>query len=79
MGFFGNNDRISHHELKKALYHLKGKEGFSDHHLRQIKETFRGDIDEDGSGSGISKEELKKGIHWLKEHPGQHHLSTHHI
>ncbi len=79
MAFFGNNERISHHELNKALYHLKEKEGFSDHQLGQIKETFRGDIDEKGSGSGISKDELKKGINWLKEHPGQHHLSSDHI
>ena len=79
MGFFGGSDHITHHEFKKALYHLKEKEGFSEHQLGQIKETFRGDLDEEGSGSGISKEELRKGIHWLKEHLGSHHLSQHNI
>ncbi len=79
MGFFGTSSRVSHHEFNKALYHLKEKEGFSEHQLEQVKQTFRGDLDEQGSGSGISKEELKKGIHWLKENPSQHHLSTDHI
>lgn len=79
MGFFGNNDHVSHHEIKKALYHLKDKEGFSDHQIRQVKEIFRGDLDEKGEGSGISRSELKKGIEWIKEHPNQHNLSSHHI
>ncbi len=79
MGFFGGSDRISHHEFKQALYHLKEKESFSEQQLEKIRETFHGDLDEEGSGSGISSEELKKGIHWLKEHPGSHHLSEHNI
>ena len=81
MGFFGNSggDHISHHELDKALYHLKEHEGFSDHHIDKVKQIFRGDMEESGVSKGISSHELKKGIEWLKDHPNEHHLSSDHI
>jgi hypothetical protein len=78
MGFFGGDDKITHHEFRKALFHLKEK-GFSETQIEQVVSTFRGDLDEEGSGSGISKEELRNGINWLKEHREGHHLDTHQI
>ena len=80
MGFFSNESHhVSHHELDKDLYHLKEKEGFSDHQIHQIKQAFRGDMEEAGAGKGISHDELRKGIEWFKDHQGEHHLSSEHI
>jgi len=78
MGFFGGSDKITHHEFKRALFHLKEK-GFSESQIEQVESVFRGDLDEEGSGSGISKDELKNGVEWLKEHPDNHHLDSHQI
>ncbi|MDO8482953.1 MAG: hypothetical protein Q7S86_04010 [bacterium] len=75
MGFFTPSDRVSRKEFKKALYKLR-THGFSHDEIDQIENVFRGDLHESGSSQGISKEEIKKGISWLKDHSGNHHLSS---
>ncbi len=74
MGFFTPSDRVSYKEFKKALYQLR-THGFSHVEINEIENVFRGDLYESGSSAGISKDELNKGISWLKDHPDNHHLS----
>lgn len=74
MGFFGESDRVSRKEFKKAIYKLR-THGFSHLEVDEVENVFRGDLHESGSSQGISKEEIKKGISWLKDHSGNHHLS----
>ena len=78
MGFFGGSDKITHHEFKRALFHLNEK-GFTESEREEVESAFRGDLDEEGPGSGISKDELKNGIAWLKDHPNSHHLDSHQV
>ncbi len=78
MGFFGSSERISREEFKRALFKLRAK-GFSNLEVDEIENTFRGDLEESGESAGISKEELKKGLRYLKEHKGNHHLSSEEI
>ncbi|PIQ68619.1 MAG: hypothetical protein COV91_03190, partial [Candidatus Taylorbacteria bacterium CG11_big_fil_rev_8_21_14_0_20_46_11] len=61
-------------EFKRALWKLRER-GFSDMERDEVENVFRGDIHESGSSSGISSDELKKGLHYLKHHPENHHLS----
>ena len=74
MGFFGEKDRVSRKEFKKAIYKLR-THGFSHLEVDEVENVFRGDLHESGSSQGISKEEIKKGISWLKDHTGNHHFS----
>jgi len=74
MGFFGSNKRVDHKEFKKALWKLH-EHGFSHLQIEEVENIFRGDLDESGASAGLSPEELSKGIHWLKEHRENHHLS----
>ena len=73
MGFFGSSRKVSAIDFKKALWTLREK-GFSQIEIDEIENVFRGDLYESEAGAGISKEEMKKGISWLKEHPENHHL-----
>lgn len=75
MGFFGSTN-ISKKRLEKILYRMKLKNGLSEHDIQEVKEVFRGDLDEHGSSKGISKDEMKNGISWLKDHRERHHLSS---
>ncbi|MEK7574828.1 MAG: hypothetical protein AAB511_01195 [Patescibacteria group bacterium] len=74
MGFFSGNDKVTYKEFRKVIFRLK-ESGFSETEREEVASAFRGDLHESSSGAGISKEEMKKGLHWLKEHPGHHHLS----
>ena len=69
------SDRVSSKEFKKAIYKLR-TQGFSHLEVDEVENVFRGDLHESGSSQGISKEEIKKGISWLKDHGGNHHLSS---
>jgi len=79
MGFFSSSDRIDRHEFKKALYKLRASGGFSNSEIDEVENLFRGDLNEDGSSAGISKEELRRGIDYLKKYRGNHHLSSEEI
>ena len=69
------SDRISREEFRKALYKLRVGGSFSNHEIDEVENVFRGDMNESGSSAGISKDELKTGLHYLKHHPENHHLS----
>lgn len=77
MGLFGfgggSGGHVSIKEFKKALWKLHEK-GFSNEQIDSIQNLFQGDLHESGFGAGISKEEMKKGIAYLREHPENHHL-----
>ena len=75
MGLFGSSGRFSREEFRKARYKLRADGSFSNHELDEIENVFRGDLHESGSSAGISAEEMKKGIDYLKRHPENHHLS----
>ena len=78
MGLFGDHERVSREEFKRALWKLHDK-GFSHEEVSEVESTFRGDLYEGGASAGISKEEIKKGIMWLKDHHGGLSLSSEHI
>ncbi|MDO8620161.1 MAG: hypothetical protein Q7R64_02330 [bacterium] len=66
---------ISRDEFRKALYKLKASGSFSNHEIDEVENIFYSSLHESGPSAGISSEELKKGIHYLKHHPENHHLS----
>ncbi len=66
---------ISRDEFRKALYKLKSGGSFSNHEIDEVENIFYSSLHESGPSAGISSEELKKGIHYLKHHPENHHLS----
>ncbi|HBV00848.1 MAG TPA: hypothetical protein DEF00_00440 [Candidatus Taylorbacteria bacterium] len=68
------SDKISREEFKKALWKLRG-DGFSNHEVDEVENVFRGDMREGGSSAGMSKDEMKQGLHYLRHHPENHHLS----
>ncbi|MEK7208201.1 MAG: hypothetical protein AAB699_01475 [Patescibacteria group bacterium] len=72
---FGS-DKISRKEFRRALYKLRTSGGFSNHEIDEVQNVFYSSLNESGSSAGISSEELKKGIRYLKEHRGNHHLSS---
>jgi len=69
------SDRISKDEFRKTLYKLRTSDGFSNHEINEVENVFRGDMRESGSSAGMSKEEMKQGLHYLRHHPENHHLS----
>ncbi len=68
------SDHISREEFRKALWKLRSN-GFSNHEIDEVENVFRGDMHESGSSAGISKGEMKQGLHYLRHHPENHHLS----
>lgn len=76
---FGGSGKISREEFKKALWKLRESGMFSNHEIDEVENVFRGDLSESGSSAGISKEEMKKGIEYLKKNHGNHHLSSEEI
>lgn len=69
------SDRISHDEFRKTLFKLREGGSFSHQELDEVKNVFHGDLSESGSSAGISGDELKRGLHYLRHHPEEHHLS----
>ena len=69
------SDRISKDEFRKTLYKLRTGGSFSNHEIDEVENVFRGDLRESGGSAGISKEEMKRGLHYLRHHPENHHLS----
>ncbi len=66
---------ISRDEFRKALYKLRTSGSFSNQEIDEVENVFYGSLHESGFSAGISPEELQKGIHYLKHHPENHHLS----
>ncbi len=66
---------ISRDEFRKALYKLRVNGSFSNHEIDEVENIFYSSLHESGPSAGISSEELKKSIHYLKHHPENHHLS----
>ena len=66
---------ISRDEFRKAIYKLRQSGAFSNHETDEVENVFYGSLHESGASAGISSEELQKGIHYLKHHPENHHLS----
>ena len=78
MVIFDFKKHVSSKEFRKALWKLHEK-GFAQLEIDEIENVFRGDLEESGESAGISKEEISKGISWMKEHPHNHHLSSEQI
>jgi len=68
------NPNISKNEFSDSRSTLAGK-GFSKTERDQLGMVFRGDLAETGRHSGITKDELNKGVKWLKENKSKHSLS----
>ena len=68
------SDRITHEEFKKALWKLR-PDGFSNHEIDEVQNVFMGDMRESGHSAGISSKEVEDGLHYLRHHPENHHLS----
>ena len=66
---------ISRDEFRKVLYKLRVSGSFSNHELDEVENIFYASLHESGPSAGISLEELKASIHYLKHHPENHHLS----
>jgi tellurite resistance protein len=66
---------ISRDEFRRALYKLKMSGSFSHQEINEVENIFYSSLHEGGSSAGISSEELKKSIRYLKHHPENHHLS----
>ena len=67
---------IDRHEFKKALWKLRNGGGFSNSEIDEVENVFYGSLHEGGDSAGISSSELTRGIHYLKKHHGNHHLSS---
>ncbi|MDA1334483.1 MAG: hypothetical protein O2794_00505 [bacterium] len=72
MGLFSSEPKISKRELDEARSTLLRK-GFSDADVDAVMMTFRGDIEE--VDVGITKQELERGLKWLRDNKSRHSLS----
>lgn len=70
---------ISRDEFRKVLYKLRISGSFSNQEIDEVENVFYGSLHESGFSAGISSDEVSKGIHYLKHHPENHHLSPHEI
>ena len=75
MGFFFNTKpKVTKEEFKKVRNYLYSA-GFTHKELDEIAEIFRSDIDESQNfEQGISKEEIDKGIQWMRANVNVHHI-----
>jgi len=75
MGLFGDKPKISDREFHDACSGLYSK-GFSSTQVNKVKEIFQGDINRSlPSEQGIDKNELARGISWMKSNKGVHGFS----
>ena len=68
------NQNVSKNEFGDVRSVLAGK-GFSKAERDDLHMVFRGDLAESGAHSGITKDELGKGVKWLKANKSKHSLS----
>ncbi|MFC1751589.1 hypothetical protein ACFLY5_00385 [Patescibacteria group bacterium] len=69
---------VSKNEFRKVRSALASK-GYSKTERNDLEAVFRGDLAETGFQSGITSDELKKGVKWLKENKSKHSLSDNEI
>lgn len=74
MGFFGPSKKVTRHELKRARWDLRGK-GFTRRQRDTVEREFQGDLNERGHHRGITDDEIKKRVDWLKKNKRKHTLS----
>ncbi|OHA13980.1 MAG: hypothetical protein A2909_01695 [Candidatus Tagabacteria bacterium RIFCSPLOWO2_01_FULL_39_11] len=75
MGLFSyNKPKITEKEFKKtnSIFNIKG---FTMKERDKVKQIFRGDMDEKGVQKGVDKDELAKGIDWMRKNPKSHEIS----
>ena len=79
MGIFfdmpGGGSRIYKTEFRRALSRLLEKH-LSHDDINRLEKIFRGDLDEPGSSEGISRDELKRAIRWMKDNRDEHPFSS---
>ena len=73
MGFFGPLKKVTPHELKRARWDLRGK--LNRRQRNNIEREFQGDLNERGSHRGITEDEIKTRVDWLKKNKRKHTLS----
>jgi hypothetical protein len=66
MSLFSYKPNVSKKEFRKVCADLR-KEGFNLRQIKEVEQTFLGDIKEKGSQRGIDEKEIEKGIGWMKE------------
>ena len=67
-------DKISKREFQEANNALRAK-GLSRFQRDKVKQIFRGDMEEKGIHAGIDREELEKGLDWMRKNPSAHGMS----
>ncbi len=77
MGFFDTvKPKVTKEEFQKVRNYLYSM-GFTHRELDEVNEIFHADMDESSSyESGISKEEIDKGIQWMRDNMNTHHISS---
>jgi hypothetical protein len=66
MIFFKSNPNISKKEFRQICAGLKRK-GFNRRKIKEIEQTFLGDLNEKGLQEGIDKKELEERISWMRK------------
>lgn len=72
MFFGGYNPKITVQEFRRGISSLSK---LSRNEKQTILLVFIGDLDEDGSDGGITKDEFERRINWLKNNKNAHNLS----
>jgi|AntAceMinimDraft_17_1070374.scaffolds.fasta_scaffold04753_5 Ca2+-binding EF-hand superfamily protein len=73
MSLFGYEPNISEKEFMQVRADLRQKR-FTPREIKEVEKIFRGDMKEDGAQRGIDRNELKKGIDWMKKNLSSHRI-----
>jgi len=74
MGLFSSKPKVSEREFSKTRQILSAQ-GFSKRERDKLKQIFRGDMYEKGAQAGIDKDELARGIDWMRKNRSAHGFS----
>lgn len=66
MSLFGYKPNISKREFREICADLRN-EGLNIRQIKEIEQTFLGDLNEKGVQKGIDKKELKERISWMRK------------
>ncbi len=73
--FFTDKPKVTKEEFRKVRNYLY-LQGFTHKELDQVGEIFYADMDESATyEKGISREEIDKGIQWMRDNMSVHHIS----